>query len=96
MAHHTHLVQTGLAVEQNKTGKKFNHRSRGWHAKSNVLSIPQMSLNDPTVLKKRVRSFVVTQVYTFTSITDNISGARVGGWAITDKLLEIRDVMWRY
>ena len=68
----------------------------GLHVRENILSVPQMSFNDPTILEERIRPFVVTEVYAFTSITHNVSSTRVGCWAITDKLLEIRDVVRRH
>ena len=64
-----------------------------------ILSIPQMSFHDPTVLEERIRPFVVTQVYAFASITHNVSSTRIGCWAITNKFLQIRDVVrchWRW
>jgi hypothetical protein len=41
MAHHAHLVQTGLAVEQHKTGSKFKGSLlKGCVWGGNILSIP--------------------------------------------------------
>jgi len=61
-----------------------------------VLSIPQVSFNNPTILEERIRPFVVTQVYAFTSITHNVPGTWIGRWAIADKLLKICDIVRRH
>jgi hypothetical protein len=60
----------------------------------NVLSIPQMPFNDPTVLEECIRPFVVTQVYAFAGIAYNVSSTRVGCWSVTNKLLKMGDVVW--
>ena len=59
VTHHTHLVQTGLPIEEDETtnasGEKFNYRTQEYS-----LSIPQVTLDDPPILKERVSPLVVS------------------------------------
>ena len=90
------LCRLGWRLNSTKLDGALTGRSRGFGAQENILSIPQMPFNNPTVLEERIRPFVVTQVYAFTGITHDVSSTRVGCWAITDKLLQIRNVVRRH
>jgi hypothetical protein len=52
-----------------------------------------MPLYDPTILKKRICPFVVSQVYALASVTDNITLAWMCIRFIADQALEIADIV---
>jgi hypothetical protein len=57
------------------------------------VSVLQVPLDDPPVLQEAVRAFVVSQVDAFSSVTHDVSGARVVIGTIPHQLLEIGDVV---
>jgi hypothetical protein len=52
-----------------------------------------MSLHHPTVLKESICAFVVSQIYTFTCVAYNITSTRISVGAVSDKPLEIGNVV---
>lgn len=93
MTHHTHLVQRRLAIEQDVT--RWWSTSGEEVRRCDLLSVLQMSLDDPPILQERVGTLVVLQIYTFTGVSDNVSCTRVRRGTVPDKLLQIGDVVRR-
>jgi len=88
------LCRLGWRLNNTKLGTSLRIGPEELCVQGNILSIPQMSFNDPTVFEEHIRSFVVTQIYAFAGIAHNVSSTRVGRWTITNKLLKMSDVMW--
>ena len=76
MAHHTHLVQTRLTVEEHVAEQQISVLSCRDHCEHS-LSVLQMPLHDPSKLQERVRTLVVPQIYTFSRITNDVASTRV-------------------
>lgn len=53
----------------------------------NKISVFQMTLHDPPVLKEGIGSLVVSQVYTFAGIPNDISRSRIRRWSIAYQFL---------
>lgn len=57
------------------------------------LSVFEMSFDDPAILKKCVRPLVVSQVDTFTGVSDDIARTRILSGPIAHQFLKVRDVV---
>jgi hypothetical protein len=61
----------------------------------NDVTVLQMTLNNPPVLKERIRPLVVPQVDPVSRIPHNISRSRVLVRSVPDELLQVLDVVGR-
>lgn len=62
---------------------------------NDVLSIFEMALDDPTILKEGIGALIISQVDTFTCIPYNVSCSWVSSRTISHKLLQISNVIRR-
>ena len=95
MTHHTHFVQTGLSVEQDKTGERYllfpqQRRTPRRHS----LSVFQVPLDDPPILQKCVCTLVISQVYPLPGVSDDVTCTWVRSGPIPYKFLKISDIVW--
>lgn len=63
--------------------------------KSGLLSVLEMTLDDPSILKKSVGTFVVSKIDTFSSIADHISCSWISSRTISDQLLQVSNIIRR-
>lgn len=95
MTHHTHLVQTRLAIKQYEAVSScvsigtICNRVERWHS----LSVLEMSLHYPSVLQKCIRALIVPQIDTLASIPYDISRTGIHSGSIPHKFLQIRNVI---
>ena len=70
MTHHTNLVQTGLAVEQNKAGLEVSIKVSGQQSETHSPSLRRLSNIH------QYRALIIPQIDTFTSVPYDISSTR--------------------
>jgi hypothetical protein len=64
-----------------------------------ALSVPQMPLDDPTVLQRARVVLDVTQIDSVSGVSDDVSSSGMVERAVIDELLQVRDVVgsdWSY
>ena len=66
------------------------------YLKQNLLSVLQVSLNDPSELQESIGSFVVPQIYALAGVFDDVTCAWISRRPISDKLLQIGDIIGRH
>ena len=86
MAHHTHLVQTGLPIEEHVAERDVNKPGEV-RSTDHSLSVLQMPLDDPTILKESVLALVISQINSLSRVTNNETGSRILSRPIPYELL---------
>ena len=88
MAHHAHLMQRRLLIEQDKALVGVSNDIRLTNT-DDLLSISQVALDYPPILQKSVYPFVVLKIDPFTCISYYISGSWVRCGSISHKLCDV-------
>jgi len=101
MAHHGHLVERRLSVEEDEANQDEGEEGKGQlrmeekveERERDSLSVLEMSLDDPSVLKSTGVVLVVSQIDPLSRVSENVTSSWVVLRSLVDELLEVGDVV---